>query len=84
MEKANGFPSRYAYACGHGKAIYNDDYSLSIFENLSHTCIDVQFLIGGESGWIQFFHWDNSKTYNAINSAERTFNKLKKKFDNSI
>jgi len=81
MIKANGFPTRYAYACGDGKHIIKGDDSVSIFENDSHTCIDVKYFIGTEHGWFQFFHWDNSKTYNAIHKAEKTFNRLKKKLE---
>jgi hypothetical protein len=81
MIKANGFPTRYSYACGNGKTFTcerNADNHISIFENDSHTCLDVKGYIDGHRIWEQFYHCDNAPNWNAIKAAEKAFNYYKR------
>lgn len=75
--KKNGFPSRYGYACGHGKTEYDNDNHKSIFECESHNCINVKAMIDGKHTWEQFFHVDEGGFSKAARKAEAFYKKLK-------
>lgn len=76
FKKQNGFPTRYAYACGYGKTFEKDeDNRISLFENDSHTCFDIKGFKNGSHFWEQFFHWDGQST----KKAEKRFNEIKRK-----
>lgn len=73
FKKQNGFPTRYAYACGYGIEFGIGDNHIRLYENDSHTCYDVKGFIGGKHIWDQFFHCDGEST----KLAERCFNQYK-------
>jgi len=72
--KQDGFPSRYA--CGYGKEEQLDDNRRkTIFENDSHTCIDVKWREGsGKLRWEQFFYMDGP---GAAKKAEKLYLSIK-------
>ncbi len=70
--KVNGFPTRYGYACGHGKR----DGEKSMFENESHTCVDIKYWKNGERVWLQFYHVEYGTAWKAIREAEKAYRKI--------
>lgn len=77
FKKANGFPSRYGYSCGHGKQEYNGENHKSIFEDSSHNCIDVKAIVDGKYIWEQFFHVDKGCFSKSSRKAEAFYKSIK-------
>lgn len=80
FKKQNGFPTRYAYACGYGVTFEQGNDRISIYENDSHTCFDVKGFIAGHRIWAQFFHIDGNST----KQAEKRFNHYKKAIKHNL
>lgn len=77
FKKQNGFPTKYGYACGHGKEewLNNGNRRKTIFEDDSHNCIDVKWTdVYGVGHWEQFFYWDGP---GAAKKAEKLYLSIK-------
>ena len=76
LNKANGFPTLYGYACGYGDVQENGENRKSIFPDDSMNCLDIKYTLDGKYHWEQFFFWDYPTRHECATVAEKFYKKL--------